>query len=189
MVAAWSRKRSSPSFSEMELTMHLPCTHFKAASTTFQSDESIISGTRAISGSEAMILRKVTISRRASISPSSILMSMTRAPSATWRRAMEMASSYFFSLISLRNFFEPATLQRSPTLTNPTSGVSRSTSSPLSSISFGGAAGTRGIFPSAAWAKRRMKRSSVPQQPPTILTSPSSMSSSTSGAIVSAVSS
>ena len=51
-------KESSPSFKEIELTIDLPCTHFKAATTTLQSEESIINGTRAISGSEETIFKK-----------------------------------------------------------------------------------------------------------------------------------
>ena len=63
-----------------------------------------------------------------------ILISMTRAPSATCLRAMVIASSYFFSLMRRRNFRLPATLQRSPTFTKCTSGVTSNSSRPLSHI-------------------------------------------------------
>jgi hypothetical protein len=43
---------------EIELTIGLPCTHFRPASITSHFDESIITGTRAMSGSEAIRLRK-----------------------------------------------------------------------------------------------------------------------------------
>ncbi len=57
-------KASSPSFIEIELTMHLPCTHFRPASITWKFDESIMIGTRAISGSAAIRFRNVTIAFR-----------------------------------------------------------------------------------------------------------------------------
>ena len=169
--------------------MPLPCKHFKPATMTFQSEESIITGTEAMSGSAAMVLRKFTISAFASSSPSSIFTSMTSAPSATCLRAMAMASSYCFSCISLRNFLEPATLQRSPTLTKCTSGVTSNISSPLSHMVLGLATGLRGVLPSTKGTYAAINVSSVPQQPPTMFTSPSSIISPILGAIDSAVSS
>ena len=124
-------KASSPSLREMELTIHLPCIHFNPAMMTSQLDESIMTGTVAISGSDPIRLRNLTISFLESSNPSSMLMSMTIAPSSTCLRAMDIASSYFFSLMSRRNLREPATLHRSPTLTN---NVGFMTSSPLSSM-------------------------------------------------------
>ena len=50
-IAAWRRNASSPSLSEIELTMHLPCAHLRPASTIGNLDESIMNGTRLISGS------------------------------------------------------------------------------------------------------------------------------------------
>ena len=44
-------KASSPSFRLIELTTALPCTHLSPASITDHFDESIITGTRAMSGS------------------------------------------------------------------------------------------------------------------------------------------
>ena len=52
-------KASSPSFSEIEFTTALPCRHFSPASITENFDESTITGTRAMSGSAAIRLRKV----------------------------------------------------------------------------------------------------------------------------------
>ena len=52
---------STPSFIEIELTMALPCTHFSPASMTANFEESIITGTRAMSGSAATRLRNSTI--------------------------------------------------------------------------------------------------------------------------------
>ena len=48
---------SSPSFMEIELTTGLPCTHFRPASMIANLEESIITGTRAMSGSAAIRLR------------------------------------------------------------------------------------------------------------------------------------
>ncbi len=80
---AWSRKASSPSFIEMELTIGLPCTFLRPASITSHFEESTISGTLLMSGSEAMSLRKRSIAATPSIMPSSMLTSMTCAPFST----------------------------------------------------------------------------------------------------------
>ena len=77
----------------IELTIALPCTHCSPAVITSHLDESIITGTFAMSGSEAIILRNVRISSRASSRPSSMFTSITKAPSATCLRAMLTASS------------------------------------------------------------------------------------------------
>jgi hypothetical protein len=58
---ACSRNASSPSFRLMELTMALPCTHLSPASITDHLDESIMTGTRAMSGSAAIRFRKRTM--------------------------------------------------------------------------------------------------------------------------------
>jgi hypothetical protein len=91
-VARTSRARrrnsASPSFSEIELTMPLPCTHLRPASITATFEESIITGTRAISGSAAIRLRNLTIVAAPSISPSSMLTSMMLAPFSTCWRAI-----------------------------------------------------------------------------------------------------
>ncbi len=44
-VLAFCTKSSSPSFKEIELTMHLPWQHFRPASMTAKSDESMQRGT------------------------------------------------------------------------------------------------------------------------------------------------
>ena len=108
---------SSPSFNEMELTTDLPCTHFKPASITSHFEESIIIGKRAISGSAINKFKNCGIIFTPSIIPSSMLMSKIWAPPSTCSRATAMASSNFSSRINRANFFEPVTLQRSPTFT------------------------------------------------------------------------
>ena len=180
---ACAKKTSSPSFREMELTMPLPCTHFSPAVITSHLEESIMTGTREISGSEASKFRNVTISCRASRRPSSMFTSMTIAPSSTCLRAMSNASSYFFSFISLRNLREPATLQRSPTFTNLISGVCSNSSSPLRHNVTGLSAGTCGCPCAAKAWKRAMYSSVVPQQPPIMFTHPLSTKNFISSAI------
>jgi hypothetical protein len=80
---ACSRNSSSPSLRLIELTMALPCTQRRPASITSHLEESIMTGTRAMSGSAAIRLRKVTIASRASSMPSSMLTSMICAPFST----------------------------------------------------------------------------------------------------------
>ena len=60
ILASWMNF-ASPSFIEIEFTTGLPWTHFRPASITANFEESTITGTRAMSGSAATRLRKVTI--------------------------------------------------------------------------------------------------------------------------------
>ena len=75
-------------------------------------------GTRAISGSEAIRFKNLTMASFPSIRPSSMLISITCAPPSTWSLAISKASSYLSCFIRFKNFLEPATFVRSPTLTN-----------------------------------------------------------------------
>jgi hypothetical protein len=70
----------------------LPCTHFRPASITSHFDESIMIGTRAMSGSAAIRLRKVVMALALSSSPSSMLTSSTCAPASTCCRATVSAA-------------------------------------------------------------------------------------------------
>ena len=81
--AALLRKASSPSFKLIELTMALPCTHLRPASMISHLELSIIMGTRAISGSETIRFKNLTIASLPSIKPSSIFTSMIWAPPST----------------------------------------------------------------------------------------------------------
>ena len=76
-------KAASPSLSEIEFTTALPCRHFSPASITENFEESTITGTRAMSGSAAIRLRKVVIAASRSSSPSSMFTSMICAPFST----------------------------------------------------------------------------------------------------------
>ena len=77
----------------IELTIGLPETHFRPASITHHFELSIITGTRAMSGSAAISLRKVVIASSASSRPSSMLTSMICAPFSTCWRATSTAAA------------------------------------------------------------------------------------------------
>ena len=89
---ACSRKGPSPSFIEMELTTPLPWRQRSPASITDHLDESIMNGTRAMSGSDAARFRNRTIAACESSMPSSMLTSIICAPFATWSRAIARAA-------------------------------------------------------------------------------------------------
>ena len=103
--------------------MPLPWMHCRPASITDHFDESIITGTRAISGSPAIRCRKRTIAAWLSSMASSMLMSMTCAPFSTCWRATASASSNLPARINRAKAFEPVTLVRSPMLTNRAPGA------------------------------------------------------------------
>jgi hypothetical protein len=85
---------------------------------TSHFDESIMIGTREMSGSLAISFRKRSIAAFESSIASSMLMSMTCAPFSTCWRATASASSKRPSRIIRAKAREPVTLVRSPTLTN-----------------------------------------------------------------------
>ena len=86
-------KAASPSFMLIELTIALPCTHFRPVSITVHLDESIMTGTRAMSGSAAIRFRKRRMAASESSMPSSMLTSMICAPLATCWRAISTAAA------------------------------------------------------------------------------------------------
>ena len=55
-IPLWT-KSSTPSFREIELTMHFPWEHFRPASITAKSEESMHNGTFEISGSDEIKLQ------------------------------------------------------------------------------------------------------------------------------------
>ena len=114
----------------MEFTTLFPCATFSPASIISHLELSIITGTRAMSGSDAIKFRNVVMACTPSSMPSSIFTSMICAPPSTCSLAIESASSYFSSLINRRNFRDPVTLVRSPTFTKLVSGVMTSGSNP-----------------------------------------------------------
>src|SRR5207253_2897675 len=81
-------------------------------------DESIIRGTRAMSGSAAMRFRKRVIAAFESSIASSMLTSINCAPFCTCERATSTAPTKSPARISLEKTLEPVTFVRSPTLTN-----------------------------------------------------------------------
>ena len=77
----------------MEFTTALPCTHFRPVSITDHFDESNMIGTREMSGSDAMRLRKVRMASSEFNMPSSMLMSIMFAPFSTCWRATSSAAA------------------------------------------------------------------------------------------------
>jgi len=77
----------------MEFTTDLPCTHFSPASITDHFEESIMMGTRLMSGSAAIKFRKVCIAASESNMPSSMLTSSMLAPLSTCWRATSSATA------------------------------------------------------------------------------------------------
>ena len=187
--ARW-RNVSSPSLSEIELTMPRPRRCFMPSVIASQLLESIMTGTVDVTLSEASASRKRAISRGASSMASSTFTSITAAPALTCARAMSMASSIWFSFISRRNLRLPATLQRSPILTKscPVGGMSVSCN-PARSIWPSACGISRVDACEASAARARMWSGVVPQQPPTMLSSRASSSGFIAAAMVSGVSS
>ena len=115
-ILACSINLASPSFIEIELTIHLPCTHFKPASMTLNFDESIIIGSFAISGSDMTRCKNSTIAFSESNKPSSIFTSIICAPPSTCERATSKAAVKSPCLINRAKARLPVTFVRSPTL-------------------------------------------------------------------------
>jgi len=178
---AFRKNAPGPSFRLIEFTMDLPWTHCKPASSTSQREESSISGTLATSGSEPSMKRNSLMAVGASSIGSSMLTSSICAPSRTIPRAISNAWSYCFSLINLANLRLPDTLVRSPAIRNAGSSRTVSISRPLRVIFCTWLSSPLAVtLLSGAWfcrtilATASMCSGVVPQQPPIILTSPSS---------------
>ncbi|GBC87081.1 hypothetical protein HRbin12_01082 [bacterium HR12] len=182
---ALARKSASPSLRLIEFTTALPCTHFSPASITSKREESIMIGTRAISGSVAMRFRKVVIAFTPSSRSASMLTSSMLAPLRTCSAAISTAPWKSPASMSRRKRAEPVTFWRSPIITNPVSGVIRKGSRPARLVTRSGAGGRRGGRPSTAWAICRMCSGVVPQQPPRMFASPASAYSRRYFAVVS----
>ncbi|MBV6476939.1 MAG: hypothetical protein MOGDAGHF_02565 [Rhodocyclaceae bacterium] len=169
--------------------MPLPCRHFRPASITSHFEESIITGTRAMSGSEAIRLRNFTIAACESSMASSMLTSITCAPASTWARATETASANWPLRMRRAKAFEPVTLVRSPTFANSDCSLTLNGSSPDRRREKSVCAGRRGGMPSSARAIAAMCAGVVPQQPPAMLMRPCLAQSAISPASISGVSS
>ena len=149
---------------------------------TSHRDESIMTGTRAMSGSEAIRRRKRTMHASESSSPSSMFTSMACAPFSTWLRATASAVSKSPSRTRRAKRGEPVTLVRSPTFTKRESGATFRGSRPASRVTGARSGGTRGATPATASTSARMWPGVVPQHPPTTLTRPRRAQSPTSRA-------
>ncbi len=112
---------------------------------------------------------------------------MIWAPPRTWARAISAAASKSPSATNRLNFRLPRTLVRSPIKTGRLSTSISSASTPDTS-DFEWIGTRRGFLPSTARARARMCAGVVPQQPPTMLTQPSSRNRSSAAAMRSGVS-
>ncbi len=148
--------------------------HFRPVSITDHFDESSMIGTREMSGSEAMSLQKRSIAATESSIASSMLMSMTWAPFSTCWRATASASSKRPSRIMRAKALEPVTLVRSPTLTNRLSSPTLKGSRPDRRSFFSTSGTLRGGNSATTRAISAMCAGVVPQQPPTMFSSPAS---------------
>ena len=90
---ARSSNCSSPSLRLIEFTTPLPCTHLRPASITVHFEESIMIGTRPMSGSAAISFKNFSMAASESSRPSSMLTSMIWAPLTTCCRATSRAVS------------------------------------------------------------------------------------------------
>ena len=175
MTLALRTNSSSPSLRLMELTMHLPWAFRRPAIIVSQCEESIIRAALAVDGSLDIYLTNFSISLVLSSMASSMLMSMTEAPSSICLAAMDRASSYFPSEIRRANLRDPATFVLSPTLVKLFSLRSMVTAS--SPLTFKGLWSFcpgiwRGVIPATALAMALIWPGVVPQHPPTMFTIP-----------------
>ncbi len=131
-------------------------------------------GSRAASGSDAIRFRNVVMACSASSRSASMFTSRRLAPPRTCSSATATAPWKSSASISFLNRAEPVTLVRSPTTTKPVSGRITNGSRPENRGRRTGSATTRGGSPCTARAISRVCSGVVPQQPPTMLTSPSS---------------
>ncbi len=129
-------------------------------------------GSRAISGSVATRLRNVVIACSPSSRSASMFTSMRFAPPRTCSSATSRACWKSPPSISRRKRAEPVTFVRSPIITKFVSSVIVNGSRPLKRVRGGGDGIRRGATPSTAALIARTWSGVVPQQPPTMFTSP-----------------
>ena len=137
-----------------------------------------MTGTRAISGSDAIRFKNLCMQANESNMASSMLMSIICAPLSTCWRATATASSYFSSRIRRANILLPVTLVRSPTFTNSVESSMFKASRPDSLVLTAMSGTTRIGHTDTFAAIAAMCSGVVPQQPPTMLTKPARANSS-----------
>ena len=170
---ACARNASSPSFRLMELTMPLPCTHFRPASITDHLEESIMTGTRAMSGSPAIRLRNLTMAACESSMPSSMLTSMICAPLATCWRAMSTAAGIVARLDQLAELGRAGHVGALADIDEQAVGIDGQRLQAAQAAGRGDARhACAAATPATARTTARMCSGVVPQQPPTMLTKP-----------------
>mmetsp|Transcript_48871 Transcript_48871/g.135852 ORF Transcript_48871/g.135852 Transcript_48871/m.135852 type:complete len:205 (+) Transcript_48871:1503-2117(+) len=172
---ACRKNSSSPTFKEMEFTMHLPCTHFRPSSITGHFEESIMKGSLATFGSVTHMRMNLPMANFPSMRSESKLKSRMSAFFSHWARHTSMASSHLYASTSFLNFAEPMRLHRSPTHWNPASGFKMHGSRPDNCMHgyLASSGSLRGGQSLTFLATAAMCEGNVPQQPPTKLSRPS----------------
>ena len=150
---------------------------------------SIMTGTRAISGSVATRLRNVVMACSESNRSASMFTSIRFAPPRTCSSATSTPPWKSSASINRWNRLDPVMFVRSPIITNPVSGRMAKGSSPEKLVRRRAAGTRRGGRPSRAVATRRMCSGVVPQQPPRMFARPASANSLRYFAVVSGCSS
>ena len=131
-MIACSMNFSSPSFMEMEFTMHLPCTHFNPASMISNLEQSIMIGIFAISGS---LCNKVQESGHCLYTIQQCIIHIHIQYLCAAFYLLPCNAQCFFIFIfpdKTCKFLEPVTLVRSPTFTKFVSGRTTNGSNPES---------------------------------------------------------
>merc|ERR1719379_3007028 len=111
---ACRKNSSSPTFREIEFTMHLPCTVFRPSSTTAHFEESIMKGNLATAGSVTQRRMNLPIADWPSMRSESKLKSKMSAAFEHCATHTSIASSHLLLSTSFLNFAEPMRLHRSP---------------------------------------------------------------------------
>merc|ERR1719446_409862 len=104
---ACRKNSASPTFNEMEFTMHLPCTHLRPSSITLHFDESIMKGNLATFGSVTHRRMNLPIADWPSIRSESKLKSRMSACFSVCCKHTSIASSHLYASTSFLNFADP----------------------------------------------------------------------------------
>ena len=185
-----ARNSSSPSLSEIELTIPLPCRHCRPASSTVHFELSIITG-QARRPRARWRSRSGTCASPAppSSRSASMLTSIRFAPPRTCSSATATAPPKSSASIRRRKRAEPVTFVRSPIRTKPVSAPISNGSSPLKRGARRRDGTVRGSSPCTAAAIAFVCSGVEPQHEPAMFRKPSRANSCSSAEVTSGVSS
>jgi hypothetical protein len=175
---------SSPSSRLIELMMDFPWHQVRACSI---ASGFVVSMTSGVLTMRISFSRKALVAGSSSISVCWRFTSRMGAPALTCLRPISAAFSNSPAMISSRNFFEPVTFVRSPTMSGRLDSSQETYSMPLTWVTRA-VTGRRGFPARAACAISRMYSGVVPQQPPTRFTQPCSMNRFSAAATILGVS-